>query len=253
MSDYDADYQMLLQEMAGEYLDESWDRLEKVELCIDRIKAGLGKRGDNFLEIKREIHSVKGGGTPFGFSSISHICHSFESFLESSDSIDTIDPIDLEAYFLAIKSIVNERREPDEKEKEMLLKSLPTGRSRIGSKAAYVGSCLIVMPKNLQRKIIAQELAQLGLKVALEEDPISAINTALDLKPEYIVTSKVIDRLSGAEVARIFRSISEFERTKVAILTASDQSADIIDLPKNCSIIQKGPSFAREVFDFFDL
>ncbi|MGB0671260.1 MAG: Hpt domain-containing protein [Rhodospirillales bacterium] len=253
MSDYDADYQMLLQEMATEFLEESSDRLEHVEGCIGNIVKGVGHKAENILEIKRDIHGIKGAATPFGFPTISQICHALESFIEASDSIEVIKPEDLLAYVDAIASIVQECREPDAKEKEMLLKSLPTGRSQSGSKAAYVGACILIMPKNLQRKIISQELSQLGLKLALETDPVAAINTAIDMRPEYIVTSMVNDRLSGPEIAHIFRSIRRLDNTKIAIFSSGAKDEGAMDLPSACSIIKKGPDFAHAVLTFFDM
>jgi len=253
MSEYDADFEMLLQELAGDYLDQSIDQMENVESCIENIRFGRGKRGDNILEIKRAIHSIKGGGSSFGFSSITHICHSFESFIESCDSIDSIDAGHLLTYFDAINAILIDRREPDEEEREMLLKSLPTGRSHLTSSKTYVGSCLVVMPKNLQRKIISQELAQLGLKVVLESDPVSAINTALDLRPEYFVTSVVTDRLSGIETANIIRTISCLKNTKIAILAAGEHEEILANKPAESSVIKKGPRFAKELLGFFEL
>jgi len=248
MSD-DANFEMMMQALAGEFLDESLDKLEQAEECLDNIRNKSGNPADNLLQIKRDIHSIKGGGIPYGFPTISKLCHGLEDYLETTSDQNNINVDDIFTFIDGVRSIVHERKEPDADEQEMLLKSMPSGRKQSGVTSITRGVGLLIMPKNLQRKVISQELVQMGFKLTLEDEPVRAIDTALVLKPDFVMVSMVNERLTGIEIVNMLMSAKALQSKLFAILSADDVD-QFPALPTNVALIKKGRTFSKDLLEF---
>jgi len=245
----DADFEMMMQALAGDFLDECADKLMQVEENLDNLRNEAGRPGDSILRIKRDVHSIKGGGTPYGFPTISKLCHGLEDYIETTSDPNNVDVTDLQIFIDGISSIIHERKEPSEDEQEMLLKSLPSGRKQSGGTSIAKAVGLLIIPKNLQRKVISQELAQLGFKVTLESEPVAAIDTALVLKPDFVIVSMINERLTGIEIVNMFMAAKVLSSKFYAILSADDVKQSP-ELPNNVSLIKKGRDFSRDLLTF---
>jgi len=250
MSD-DVDYLMLMQALAGDFLDESADKLEEIEQSLKNLEQKNGREEDNILLIKRDVHSIKGGGVPFGFPTVSKLCHGLENYFETTSDHHNFNISDIRIFVDGIASIVEERREPDEQEQEMLLKSMPSGRKQSGRMAIPKGFGLLIMPSGLQRKIVGQELAQLGFKLTLEDNPVTAIGTALVLKPNFVIVSMINTLLTGVEISRMFHGADTLKKIPFAVLTAGDVG-DVHDVPDLTTLIHKGPTFTQDLLKFIN-
>ena len=248
----DADMEMLLADMRFEFIEETRDRLERVDLLISQIESKQGKPEHILLELKRDIHSVKGSAAPFGFPTVTKIAHGLEDYLETTGDQANIEADDLRIFIDTILDVLDAGEEPDDQLKEMMLKGLPSGRTQSGKHRLSKGTIVLLMPKGVQRKIIGQELAQFGFMVTILDNPVEAIETALVLKPDFMITTMVQARLSGIEMARVLSVINAAAKLKVAILSASlPGEADIPDdLPDNATIIYKGPTMTQELVAF---
>ena len=248
MSD-DVNYQMMLDALASDFLDETSDKLEDIEICLQNLEQRSGKTSENITLIKRDIHSIKGAGAPFGFPTISKLCHGLENYIETTSNQENLNVTDVRVFVDGVASIVDERKEPDEHEQEMLLKSLPSGRQQSGVMALTKGIGLLIMPLGLQRKIVGQELAQLGFKLTLEDNPLSAFDTAFVLKPDFIIVSMINDRLTGIEIANMFHAANALREIPFAVLSASDVE-DLQECPETTTFIHKGRTFTADMLAF---
>jgi len=248
----DADMEMLLADMRFEFIEETRDRLERVDGQINQIESNHGKQEDVLLELKRDIHSVKGSAAPFGFPTVTKIAHGLEDYLETTGDQANIVAEDLRVFIDTISDVLDAGEEPDDQLKEMMLKGLPSGRTQSGKHILSKGTVVLLMPKGVQRKIIGQELAQLGFMVTILDNPVEAIDTVLVLKPDFLITTMVQTRLSGLEMARILSVIDAASMLRVAILSASmPGEADAPDdVPSNAIIIHKGPAMTRNLMAF---
>ena len=68
----------------------------------------------------------------------------------------------------------------------MILKGLHSGHNQSGKHPLSRGSIILLMPKGVQRKILDQELAQLGFVVIILDNPVEAINAVLVLDPDSL-------------------------------------------------------------------
>ena len=251
MQEEDPDLEMILADMRQEFIVETTDRLEEVERAVDAIKNRTGNVDNNIMEIKRLMHTIKGGGGSFGFPTVSKLAHAFEDYLETTGDVRNIVAEDVLLFSDAISSILDAGVEPDDTHAQMMLRSLPTGRGQSGQKMVDKGVAMLVMPRGVQRKFIAQELAQFGYKVHILDDPIRAIEMAITLNPDFVISTLSLDRVNGMELAWVLQMIASTRKIKYAVVTADNITRDMLEsVPPSARIIKKGPRFAPELMQF---
>lgn len=250
-NEIDPDLEMILADMRQEFIEDTSDKLEEIEQAAKQLSAGSGRIENNIMEIKRLMHTIKGGGGSFGFPSVSKIAHAFEDYLETTGDIQNVHPEDIFLFCDAVASILDAGIDPDDLHANMMLRSLPTGRGQGGRHSLDKGLAMLIMPRGVQRKIIAQELAQFGYKVHILDDPIRAIDMAITLKPDFIISTLALDRITGLEFAWILRMISTTQNINCAVVTADDLTDELLEsLPPKTTLIKKGPSFAPQLMKF---
>ena len=247
----DPDLEMILADMRQDFIENTRDKLEGLEDEIEALRFGDDSGENNILEIKRVIHSIKGAGGSFGFPTISKVAHGLEDYLETSGDISTIAAEDLMVFVQTLTDILVAGEEPDEDLAHMMLRSLPTGRRQSGARALDKGSAVMIMPRGVQRKIISQELAQLGYKVSILDKAIEAIDMSLTLKPDFVITTHALERMTGVELAWALQMFEATRNVQVAVVTADDITNQMLEsLPPRTTLIKKGPRFSLELMSF---
>jgi len=251
MSSSDPDLEMILADMRRDFIEGARDKLDAVEDEIEALRFSADNAENHILEIKRIIHSIKGAGGSFGFPTISKVAHGLEDYLETSGDVSTVMTEDLVVFVNTLTDILVSGEEPDEDLAHMMLRSLPTGRRQSGVRALDKGSAVMIMPRGVQRKIISQELAQLGYKVSILDKAIEAIDMALTLKPDFVITTHALERMNGIELAWALQTFQATRKVQVAVVTADDISNEMLEsLPPHTTLIKKGPRFSLELMAF---
>ena len=246
----DPDLQMILADIRQDFIVNTRDKLDDVDDEIEALRQGDSPE-QRILEIKRIVHSIKGAGGSFGFPTISKVAHGLEDYLETTGDISTVTADDLQVFVNTLVDILIAGEEPNEELAHMMLRSLPTGRRQSGVRALDKGTALMLMPRGVQRKIISQELAQMGYKVSIMEKPIEAIDMALTLKPDYIIATQSLERMTGVEMAWALQMFEATRKVQVAVVTADDITDEMLEsLPPHTTLIKKGPRFSLELMAF---
>ena len=249
----DAELDMILADMRQEFIESCEDRLDNVEETLALGISGHRKIEDVILDVKRNIHSVKGLGTSFGFSSVSLLAHASEDYIETSADPRTETLQDIQLYIDRIREILDSGIDPGDDKTAEIIHSLPLFGRETASKSLRGQDIrlLFLMPKGIQRKIIGRELSSFGFKVVIAETGISAIDLAITHKPDIIISSMVVGRLSGIELANIFNSIETTFHSRFLLVTASDPSEQKFEaLPKGTTILRKGMNISKDLYQF---
>lgn len=248
----DPDLQMILADLRREFIEVADDRLNEVEESISRLLANTGRAEYELLEIKRHVHSIKGMGGNFGFPSVTLWAHALEDYLETAIDIGTDQLWDIQLFVDKIRDILDSGEDPPSATVAAAIKRLALRGVRRERSALKDGlSVLLLMPKGVQRKIVGRELTAFGFNVIIAETALEAIDLAMTHRPELIISSMVLDRMSGVELARVFSVIDVTKHHKCLIISASDNAVDSgIELPPNVRVVQKGVNFARDLIAF---
>jgi CheY-like chemotaxis protein/HPt (histidine-containing phosphotransfer) domain-containing protein len=252
--DNDPDLEMILADMRQEFIESSDDRLDEVEEATSRMLSKKGKAEYEMLEIKRHVHSIKGMGGSFGFPSVTLWAHALEDYIETVREIGADQLWDIQIFVDRIREILEGGKDVDGHTVADTIKHLVLrGVKRDSTNLKDGLSVLLLMPKGIQRKIVGRELTTFGFKVIIAETTLEAIDLGLTHRPDVIISSMLLDRMSGLELASVFSSIAATAHHKCLVITASDE-ADLMDagLPENVRIVHKGPNFSRDLINFLN-
>lgn len=197
--------------------------------------------------MQRLVHSTKGSAGSFGFMSISRIAHALEDYVEIMSAQGKLPVRECRNFLSAMEQVLSAREEPSEEEAVMLLDGLPVPHymnAKLPEK--MVGKAVLLMPKGLQRKIMAQELVSLGFRVIIADQALELLDVSLSGMPDVVVTTMMLDRMTGADLARVLASIDRTRHIHVAVLTADETESTWPEMPPNSVLIRKGPMMARD-------
>jgi len=249
MNESAADLEMILADMAQEFIEGCEDRLDEVDACLARLRNQEGASGDQILEIKRQVHSLKGMGATFQYPSVTLIAHALEDYFETLFEVSQDGVFDVQMFVDRIREIAEVQTDLPRDDVLEMLQSMPLkARRRAVTKDDKELTLLLHMPQGIQRKIIGKELSQFGFNVIIADSALNAIGVGLSLRPDVIMSTMVADDLSGIELAGVFHAMNATRTCPFLLVTAKDVAPDVVaDLPANVTILRKGLHFAKDL------
>jgi hypothetical protein len=85
---------------------------------VSRVKSKQGKPENILLELKCDIHSVKGSSAPFGFPTIPRISHRLENYLKNTGDQANIMAEGLRVFIGTISDVIDTDEGPDDELKK---------------------------------------------------------------------------------------------------------------------------------------
>ena len=248
----DADLEMVLADLGGEFLSECGGNLDAIDNLINLISDRIGNHDHHVMDIKRAVRSVKNGAGGYGFSALVHICHTFEDYIDLADAQSRIPVDDCRAFVEAMRFVILKRGQLNEKQTSNILEGLPLPGRSDGHRGVKVkGHIVFVISKSIQQKIISRELASSGFRITNANGIVQAIEYALDLKPDLIITEMEIENGNGLELASALSSFTSLAHTRIAVLTSLDAlQIEQTETPPNTTLLAKGSSFSAQLLSF---
>lgn len=244
-----SDVHAFLAQLRQEFIDASLDRLNDIEALIETMKGGRGRESDAMTELRRHVHSMKGSAGTHGLHVVSQIAHRVEDYFETVDAIGPRQLSDILVYLDRIREILEDGKDPDAETAAEIFRRLPAPLS--GESADEVDRtlhALLVMPKSVQRKIIAQELLARGLQVSMVDTGLAALRAALTERPDMVIASQEIEDFSGAELARVCAVIRATARCRFILVTSHDAGdPTLARMPEAAAVIRKGRTFSADL------
>ena len=221
----------------------SAERLDQIDLLIDRMYRDTGDRKADFVEFQRNIHSMKGSAGTYGFDSVTLIAHRLEDFIEAAPGLNKGQLLDVQVYVDHIRAILESGQNASKDRLDEVLATLPTiGAAPTITQELKTGSVFLVMPKGVQRKLITQELVSCGFELAFANQPLEAFSLVVSLKPDLVVSSLEFDELSGLELAWSLRAVRALKQTPIVLLSSHDTAKIKPErIPEDTQVIHKGP------------
>lgn len=250
----DIQFEKMLARIHLEFLDETNDRLSSIEKSLDQIEKHLPESGnlgsDEINEILGNVHTIKGLGGSFGFMSISTISHKLEDYFQNISSVTEQTITDCYKHVDCIRKIIKENREPTEEEFDKILHNLPGAKEKAtlpSEQAQRSKVALVVMPRDIQQRLITKELHSCGFETSTTASSIEAIQLASVTKPDMIILSALIDHIEGLELCNVFRSLKKTKEIPIILTTSFSQIDEMKNaVPQKTAIARKGQEFAED-------
>lgn len=229
----------LVANLAGEFLVDTVDTLGTLDQLVSETHAGKVDAGYTLRAIRREIHTLKGQGGSFGFPSLTVISYRLENYLADLTALTERQLNDIHKFLDRLHEIVDSGVNPEDEEVSKIVRTLPAKGSAMDD-FQEVGNLeiLLVAGSRIVRRAIEGELNKRGFRVVTVESPIDVFETVIRTRPDMIIASAIMDKISGIDLARALKAMTKTRDIPFALLTSFDAShPELRELPEEVSLV----------------
>ncbi|HLB79054.1 MAG TPA: response regulator [Dongiaceae bacterium] len=237
----------ILARLRQEFLVDARERLDNLQQALEAMCAG-GDATEALTAMRRETHNLKGLGSAFGFPTISLIAHRFEDYLQDLGP-GRRSHTELQPFLDRLDALVTAGVDPGLDQASGLVRSLPASVHRaIETTPPRQVEVLLVAASKAIGKIVARELAACGYRVTIARTPWEAFELAVCMRPDLLITSVVLDRVSGVDLACAFAAIPATRHMPVAVLTSFDGGQhELARLPAGVGVVRLGQHLREDL------
>lgn len=171
------------------------------------------------------------------------------NYVEDLENPDEYQIDDICAFLDVIQGI--REGEIDEKTTDQaeFVRSLPARRAADVEDVVHQDvEVLVVEPQRSSARIFGRELRNCGYRVSHAENFFEALELTVRTRPDLVISSAVLDQLSGVDLARSIGAINPTRSIPFALLTSYEAGHDAIkDLPEHAAILRKGEAFGDDL------
>jgi len=236
------DLEQTLARLLRDFIESTRDKLDGIDEAIDAIYKDAENRGELFFGLQRDVHSLKGSAGTYGFPSVTLIAHRLEDYMESTRRLSHESWLEVQVFIDVIRSIIDTGVEPSKDGRTAILSQLPTTGGAVSGQNQHKVTILLVMPQGVQRSLVGSELSSCGFDISFAETPYEAINLAITLQPQAVVSSYEFAGINGCEFAQVLQVIKATAEIPFALITShAANSVAINTIPLDVRVIPKGP------------
>lgn len=192
-----------------EFLAEAEDSLSWIQTALDEVHDADGASPNTIEMIRRDVHSLKGMGAGFEFPTITLIAHRLEDYLDSIESLKPAEARNVEVFLDHIQEILSTGVDNGLDAAGDLLHALPGANDADAApQQVIVGDILVVAQSRVMAKAMERELAPQGYRVTIAASPWRAFELAVLMRPQALVTSAIMDRVSGVDLICALSQVS---------------------------------------------
>ena len=199
-------YDQEFDQLRNEYLEHIVDLNRSLENVFQSGKID----SENFKEVFRTVHNIKGGAATHELTSISAICHYFEDFLANKLEKDLSNETLIKSC-LKFSSIIDEMVSKLQNNEEVILNKYLDEISQIHtfdleSASHYKGNILVVDNTATLGNLLKKSLQSKGYHCTFINNGLTAFNRLVTQKFDALITSLNLDQLDGISLLSALKS-----------------------------------------------
>ena len=237
-------------QIESEALDEARDLVTNLELRVQQVKNGILDPKEAAKTLAMESANLRMKARSVNLVGFGPLTHQLDEYLSEIDSVETRHADDLIAFADRIGSLLDGETVEVE-EVSAVLRELPQQSSFNVEDVEITDTMVtVIIPQRAAAKVVGRELAACGYRVSSVTNPIEALELILETKPDLVITSQVMPRLSGVDLACALSAMPSTRAIPIALLTSLDPDhTDLKSLPMNVGLIRRGASFGDDLAD----
>jgi len=207
-------------QLDADYLSEARDTVASLEVLASNIRGGTDT-SDDIARFHSEVAELRQCGHWADLPMFDLAVRRLEYYVT-----DLADPTerqvdDIEAYVDVLRGLVDgEIGKADMNEAEFV-RSLPARLTVDISEIAHPNiEFLVVDPQRATVRIVERELHNCGYRVAATTAALEAIELAVRTRPDLVISSVVLDTISGVDLACALGAMPSTKNIPVALLTS---------------------------------
>lgn len=214
--------QEMLRQLRSVFLDDLPDRLDTLDNLLLAIEKRGGASVDEFNELYRIVHSIKGSGGTHGLHILSAICHQFEDSLNAvTGHLAVLSQTFIDNsfdYVSLLRAVVDQARRGNDTFLEIERKLLELH----GKAFAVERALLLVDNSRFSANYYTQALKELPVRVVVEDNGYAALLRVLQEPFDILVTSLEVPTLNGKALIGALRLSGSPNRNIQTILLTSN-------------------------------
>lgn len=225
-----------------EFLAEAEDSLSWIQTALDEVHNTAEASSNTIQMIRREVHSLKGMGAGFEFPTITLIAHRLEDYLDSIESLGATEVRNVEIFLDHIQQLLSAGIDHGPDAAEDVLHTLPGAANDDATpRQVIVGDILIVAQSQMMAKAMERELAAQGCRITIAASPMRAFELAVLMQPDVLVTSAIMDRVSGVDLICALSQVSATAGIpKLIVSSLEADHSELKRLPSDVDCLSPG-------------
>ena len=239
----------LVANLTQEFLVDAVETLGTLGLLVSETHDGKVDTGYTLQTIRREIHTLKGQGGSFGFPSLTVISHRLENYLVDLETLNTRQLDDVQIFLDRMQEISDSGVNPDDDEVSRIVRTLPAkGAAKDDFQEVSDLEILLVAGSRIVRRAVEGELNKRGFRVVTVDSPIEVFETVIRTRPDMVIASAVMDKISGIDLARALKSMTATRHIHFALLTSFDaKHPELRQLPDDVALVHHDRDISAEL------
>ncbi len=237
-------------QLESEVLDEARDLVSNLELRVQQVKNGVLNPKEAAKALAQESANLRMQARAVNLVGFGTLTHRLDEYLSELDAVDDKHADDLITFADRISALLDGEA-VDVDSVAAVLRQLPQQHTfNVEDVTVMDKDVTLVIPQRSAAKVVGRELAACGYRVATVLNPIEALELILETKPDLVITSQVMPRLSGVDLACALAAMPTTKAIPVALLTSLDPDhPDLKPLPMNVGLIRRGSNFGDDLAD----
>ena len=237
-------------QIEGEVIDEARDLVSNLELRVQQVKNGILNPKKAAKALAQESANLRMKARAVNLIGFGALTHRLDEYLSELDSVDGRHADDLIAFADRISALLDGESVPVD-DVAAVLRQLPQQATfNIEDVTVMDKDVMVVIPQRSAAKIVGRELAACGYRVATVMNPVEALELILETKPDLVITSQIMPRMSGVDLACALSAMPATKSMPVALLTSlAPDHPDLKALPISVGLIRRGDHFGDDLAD----
>ncbi|MFT6559039.1 response regulator [Sneathiella sp.] len=233
-----------------EALDEARDVVASLEVRMQQIRGGTLDPKEAAILLAQDASNLRLKAKAVNLPGLTPLSHRLDEYLAQADKITTENLTDLQRFSDRISAILDGDVIPPD-EIATVIRDLPHKSTfEVTDITVTDTEVTLILPQKTAARVVERELAACGYRVSTVLDPIEAFEIVLETKPDLVITTAVMPRLSGIDLACALSAMPTTKDIPVAVLTSLEPNhPDLRALPMNVGLIRRGPNFGNDLAD----
>ncbi|WP_020409991.1 Hpt domain-containing protein [Hahella ganghwensis] len=222
-------------------LDERCNTMENLALSMEKEVYAA----EQYNELYRRVHSLKGAGGTNGFYFITACCHQLESFLSELPAEGRLDSVAVNTILAYIDLLRRAKDCPqDDKGLAVVSQELENLSKKVMKKRWLV---MVAEQSTMLSSLYCQVLESLPLKIVQEKNGLAALTRLIQDPFDLAIIGKELHELNGNAVMAALRSSHSNRRSIPAILVTSRDVTETEQMLFS-TVLQKNERLAENIY-----
>ena len=231
-----------------EFLYEAGDTLALFEVLVSNLRTRLASAQEGTDLLRSDVKKLLVLSSSVEQPLIGLLLRRLDDYLVNLDDPTDRHIDDIDTFVDVMRGILDREigRDVDEAE---FVRSLPVRRPLDIEDLRFSDiETLVVDPKRTAAHFVERHLARYGFRVFTAHRSFEALELAVRTRPDMVLSSAVLDEMSGVDLACALAAMPRTERVPFALLTSFDPGHESLKrLPPSAALIRKSDEFGTDL------